>query len=159
MGTSVMTGRTSRRSSGSTRSHRRRSRSSALPTARCWRGTRRLADGICSVGVTPERFRDRILPAFEAGAREVGRDPGALERIVWVPTSVHPDPAEALAAARLEAGVLAGDALETVVDPRHMEELGQDVDEATIRAACCVASTAEKSWRRSGATWTPARRT
>ena len=25
-----------------------------------------------------------------------------------------------------------------------MEELGQDVDEATIRAACCVASTAEE---------------
>lgn len=104
----------------------------------------RFADGICSVGVTPERFRDRILPAFEAGAREVGRDPGVLERMVWVPTSYHPDPAEALAAARLEAGVLAGDALETVVDPRHMEELGQDVDEATIRAACCVASTAEE---------------
>jgi coenzyme F420-dependent glucose-6-phosphate dehydrogenase len=101
----------------------------------------RLADGICSVGVTPDDFRDRILPAFESGAREAGRDPGSLERMVWVPTSYHPDPAVALAAARLEAGVLVPGAFESVVDPREMEELGSQVDEATIRAACCVAST------------------
>ena len=56
----------------------------------------RIADGICSVGMAPEEFRDRILPAFEQGAREAGRDPALLERMVWVPTSYHPDPAEAL---------------------------------------------------------------
>jgi coenzyme F420-dependent glucose-6-phosphate dehydrogenase len=104
----------------------------------------RVADGICSVGIPADEFRDRILPAFEQGAREAGRDPTALERMVWVPTSYHPDPAEALTAARLEAGVLVPGAFDTVVDPRQMEELGSQVDEATIRAACCVASTAEE---------------
>jgi coenzyme F420-dependent glucose-6-phosphate dehydrogenase len=104
----------------------------------------RIADGVCSVGVTPEHFRDRVLPAFEAGAREAGRNPRRLDRMVWVPTSYHPDPAEALAAARLEAGVLVPGAFEHVVDPREMEELGRTVDEATIRAACCVASTPEE---------------
>jgi coenzyme F420-dependent glucose-6-phosphate dehydrogenase len=108
------------------------------------RAAGRLADGICSVGVTPEEFRDRILPAFEAGAREAGRDPAGLERMVWVPTSYHPDPAEALAAARLEAGVLVPGVFDTVVDPREMEELGKRVDEAAIRAACCVASDPEE---------------
>jgi coenzyme F420-dependent glucose-6-phosphate dehydrogenase len=104
----------------------------------------RIADGICSVGISADEFRDRILPAFEQGAREAGRDPAVLERMVWVPTSYHPDPAEALAAARLEAGMLVPGAFDTVVDPRQMEELGRQVDEATIRAACCVASTAEE---------------
>jgi alkanesulfonate monooxygenase SsuD/methylene tetrahydromethanopterin reductase-like flavin-dependent oxidoreductase (luciferase family) len=104
----------------------------------------RLADGICSVGVTPADLRDRILPAFESGARDAGRDPSRLERMVWVPTSYHPDPAEALAAARLEAGVLVPGAFDSVVDPREMEALGRQVDEATIRAAGCVASTADE---------------
>jgi coenzyme F420-dependent glucose-6-phosphate dehydrogenase len=101
----------------------------------------RLADGICAVGVTPERFRDTILPAFEQGATDAGRDPSTLERMVWVPTSYHPDPSLALAAARLEAGILVPGAFETVLDPRELEALGRTVDEATIRGAGCVAST------------------
>lgn len=104
----------------------------------------RLADGICSVGVTAQELRDRILPAFAAGAAEANRDADSLERIVWVPTSYHPDPAEALAAARLEAGILVPGAFETVLDPREMEQLGQRVDEATIRANACVASSPEE---------------
>jgi coenzyme F420-dependent glucose-6-phosphate dehydrogenase len=104
----------------------------------------RHADGVCSVGIPPERFRDVVLPAFERGAREAGRDPAALQRMVWVPTSYHPDPAQALAAARLEAGVLVPGALEEVLDPRDMEELGRGVDEAAIRASACVASTPEE---------------
>jgi coenzyme F420-dependent glucose-6-phosphate dehydrogenase len=100
----------------------------------------RYADGLCAVGVTPAYFRDTLLRAFERGAREAGRDPALLERMVWVPTSYHPDPAEAVAAARLEAGVLVPGALEEVLDPREMERLGRDVDDATIREAACVAS-------------------
>jgi coenzyme F420-dependent glucose-6-phosphate dehydrogenase len=108
------------------------------------RAAGRLADGICAVGVTPEVFRDRILPAFAAGAREADRDPARLERIIWVPTTYHPDPDQALAAARLEAGILVPGAFDTVVDPREMEALGHQVDEDTIRAASCVASTADE---------------
>ena len=104
----------------------------------------RHADGICSVGVTPARFRDTLLPAFARGAREAGKRPELMRRMVWVPTSYHPDPETALAAARLEAGVLVPGAFDTVLDPREFEELGKTVDEATIRAAACVASSAEE---------------
>jgi coenzyme F420-dependent glucose-6-phosphate dehydrogenase len=104
----------------------------------------RIADGICCVGVTPERFAERLIPAFERGAREAGRDPALLGRVVWIPTTYHPDPEAALAAARLEAGVLVPGALEEVLDPREMERLGQGVDEAAIRAAACVASDGAK---------------
>lgn len=100
----------------------------------------RIADGICCVGVTPERFAEKLVPAFERGAREAGRDPARLERVVWIPTTFHPDPERALAAARLEAGVLVPGALAEVLDPREMERLGQEMDEAAIRAAVCVAS-------------------
>jgi alkanesulfonate monooxygenase SsuD/methylene tetrahydromethanopterin reductase-like flavin-dependent oxidoreductase (luciferase family) len=64
--------------------------------------------------------------------------------MVWVPTTYHPDPARALEAARLEAGVLVPRALEEVLDPREMEALGRTVDDATIRAAACVASTPDE---------------
>lgn len=100
----------------------------------------RHADGFCCVGVSPSHFAGTLVPAFERGAREAGRDPAGLERMVWVPTSYHPDPAQALAAARLEAGVLVSGALGNVLDPREMEELGKTVPEEAIRQAACVAS-------------------
>jgi coenzyme F420-dependent glucose-6-phosphate dehydrogenase len=102
------------------------------------------ADGMCCVGVTPERFRDTLLPAFRRGAREAGKALELMKTMVWVPTSYHPDPDAALAAARLEAGVLVPGAFDTVLDPRELEELGKTVDEATIRGSACVASTGEE---------------
>ena len=108
------------------------------------RNAGRYADGICSVGVMPARFRDTLLPAFARGAREAGKRPELMRRMVWVPTSYHPDPETALAAARLEAGVLVPRAFDTVLDPRELEELGETVDEATIRASACVASSPEE---------------
>lgn len=100
----------------------------------------RLADGLCCVGVSPERFRDVLVPAFERGANEAGRPAAGLERMIWIPTTYHPDSERALEAARLEAGVLVPGAIEDVMDPREMEALGRGVDEETIRAAACVAS-------------------
>ena len=99
-----------------------------------------LTDGLVAVGVTPETFRDVLLPAFELGASAAGRDPGEMDRMIWVPVSYHPDRRRALAHARLEAGVLVPGVVDTVLDPREMERLGGRVDTNTIEAASCVAT-------------------
>jgi coenzyme F420-dependent glucose-6-phosphate dehydrogenase len=103
-----------------------------------------LADGFCCVGVSPEDFEQRLLPAFAAGVQAAGRNPETMQRIVWVPTTYHPDPEEARRASKLEAGVLVRGALESVTDPREMEALGAGVPDEEIRKASCVASTAEE---------------
>jgi coenzyme F420-dependent glucose-6-phosphate dehydrogenase len=102
------------------------------------------ADGFCCVGVSPEDFGQRLLPAFVAGATAAGRNPETLQKIVWIPTTYHPDPDEAARASKLEAGVLVHGALERVTDPREMEALGASVPDEEIRRASCVASTAEE---------------
>jgi coenzyme F420-dependent glucose-6-phosphate dehydrogenase len=102
----------------------------------------RLTSGICSVGVSPERFRNELLPAFNDGAGASGRDPSNLQRMIWIPVSYHPDRARALAASRLEAGVLVPGVVDSVLDPREMERLGEVVDEQLITQASCVATSA-----------------
>lgn len=119
----------------------------------------RLADGICAVGVTPERFRNTILPAFEQGAVDAGRDPSALERIVWVSTSYHPDLAQALAAVRLEAGILVPGAFETVLDPRKLEALGRTSMRRRSGQPAALPAGLARSSRRSCAGSMPARPT
>lgn len=104
----------------------------------------RTADGFCAVGVTPDWFCDSLVPAFERGAREAGKDPENMQKMIWIPTTYHPDPEQALAAARLEAGVLVPGVLDNVLDPREMEELGKTIDEERIRQASCVATRAEE---------------
>jgi coenzyme F420-dependent glucose-6-phosphate dehydrogenase len=102
----------------------------------------RLTSGFCSVGVSPERFRNELLPAFNDGAGASGRDPSKLQRMIWIPVSYHPDRARALAASRLEAGVLVPGVVDSVLDPREMERLGEIVDEQLITESSCVATSA-----------------
>jgi 5,10-methylenetetrahydromethanopterin reductase len=55
----------------------------------------RVADGvILLVGIQPDRVR-RALDVVRAGARAAGRDPGALDLVLWVPCALSGDEAEA----------------------------------------------------------------
>jgi G6PDH family F420-dependent oxidoreductase len=60
--------------------------------------------GYVAVGVSPDYHRDVLIPAFELGAREAGKDPNRLLRCAWVSTAYHPDASRALEAARLYGG-------------------------------------------------------
>ena len=102
----------------------------------------RVTSGFCAVGVSPETYRNELLPAFNAGAGAAGRDPSDLQRMIWIPVSYHPDRARALAAGRLEAGVLVPGVVDSVLDPREMERLGDGVDEQLITESSCVATSA-----------------
>jgi coenzyme F420-dependent glucose-6-phosphate dehydrogenase len=88
-----------------------------------WAG--RVGDGfICTSGKGVELYRDQLLPAFEEGARESGRDPSQLERMIEVKVSFDTDRQRALEDTRLW-GALALSAQEKThtEDPIEMERL------------------------------------
>ena len=83
----------------------------------------RVADGfICTSGKGAELYRDQLLPALAEGAREAGRDPDRVDRMIEVKVSYDTDRARALEDTRLW-GALALSAEEKVgvEDPREME--------------------------------------
>lgn len=103
-----------------------------------------ITDGICSVGVSPDQYRETILPAFAEGVGESGRDPSDLQRMIWIPVSYHPSRERAMASSRLEAGVLVPGVVDNILDPREMERLSARVDEDRIVEASCVATSPEE---------------
>src|SRR5205814_8037434 len=85
----------------------------------------RVGDGfICTSGKGAELYRDQLLPAFEEGARESGRDPSKLDKMIEVKVSFDTDRQRALDDTRVW-GALALSSQEKVgvEDPVEMERL------------------------------------
>jgi coenzyme F420-dependent glucose-6-phosphate dehydrogenase len=85
----------------------------------------RVGDGmIVTSGKGAELYRDQLLPAFEDGARESGRDPSRLDKMIEVKVSFDCDGERALEDTRYW-GALALSAQEKVgvEDPIEMERL------------------------------------
>jgi coenzyme F420-dependent glucose-6-phosphate dehydrogenase len=104
----------------------------------------RHADGYVAVGVPPSHHRDVVIPAFEAGAREAGRDPSTLMRCGWVSTSYHPDREKALDGARVYGGLLIPEAYQFIQDPRVIEQRALLVRDEALLEAFCIATSAEE---------------
>ena len=85
----------------------------------------RVGDGfICTSGKGAELYRDQLLPAFAEGAREVGRDPSTLEKMIEVKVSFDTDRQRALEDTRhWGALALSGQEKVGVEDPVEMERL------------------------------------
>jgi coenzyme F420-dependent glucose-6-phosphate dehydrogenase len=85
----------------------------------------RVGDGfICTSGKGAELYRDQLLPAFEEGARESGRDPSKLEKMIEVKVSFDTDRQRALEDTRLWGALaLSGPEKTGVEDPMEMERL------------------------------------
>src|SRR5712692_4101004 len=88
-----------------------------------WAG--RVGDGfICTSGKGAELYRDQLLTAFEEGARESGRDPSKLEKMIEVKVSFDTDRQRALEDTRLWGALaLSGQEKTGVEDPIEMERL------------------------------------
>ena len=85
----------------------------------------RVADGlICTSGKGEALYREQLLPAFEDGARQAGRDPASLDKLIEVKVSFDTDRQRALEDTR-HWGALALSAEEKtgVEDPLEMERL------------------------------------
>ena len=49
------------------------------------------ADGFVTNEINPELIESKLLPAFKDGARKAGRNPEALDKILFLPASYDPD--------------------------------------------------------------------
>lgn len=85
----------------------------------------RVADGfICTSGKGEALYRDQLLPALADGAREAGRDPDAIDRLIEVKVSFDTDRERALQDTRFWGALaLSSDEKTGVEDPREMERL------------------------------------
>jgi coenzyme F420-dependent glucose-6-phosphate dehydrogenase len=92
----------------------------------------RIGDGfICTSGKGDELYR-RLLAAVEEGAREAGRDPATLTRMIEVKVSYSRDPEAARDACRWWAALaLSGEEKSGIEDPIELERLA---DAAADRA-------------------------
>jgi coenzyme F420-dependent glucose-6-phosphate dehydrogenase len=85
----------------------------------------RVGDGfICTSGKGAELYRDQLLPALAEGAREAGRDPARIDKMIEVKVSFDVDRQRAFEDTRLWGALaLTGDEKTGVEDPREMERL------------------------------------
>lgn len=84
------------------------------------------ADGLLTL-VDPGTYREKLVPAIEAGAEEAGRDPDDIDRIRQFSVSYADDPEAALDAVEFWTGSMAVDFSEDVYDPREVERRGKEV--------------------------------
>ena len=82
------------------------------------------ADGfICTSGKGAELYRDTLLPALEKGAREAGRDPSKIEKMIEMKVSYDTDRDRAMAETKeWSALALPAEDKAGVEDPREMEK-------------------------------------
>jgi coenzyme F420-dependent glucose-6-phosphate dehydrogenase len=89
-----------------------------------------IGDGIISTQGKPDaQYRDVLLPAFAAGAREAGKDPERLTRIILLKV-VLAGPADGLPYARLWMGTRFKDE----ADPRVIEAKAAALDDSEVLA-------------------------
>ncbi len=95
----------------------------------------RASDGlICTSGKGMELYRDQLLPSFDDGARESGRDPSSLEKMIEVKVSFDTDRRRAMDDTKIWAALaLPAEAKANVNDPREMERLAKDAEDVAHR--------------------------
>jgi len=106
----------------------------------------RASDGlICTSGKGEVLYRDQLLPALAEGAREKGRDPGALEKMIEVKVSFDPDRRRALEDTKFWGGLaLSSEEKVGVEDPREMERLADALPAERTAKRFIVSTDAEE---------------
>jgi coenzyme F420-dependent glucose-6-phosphate dehydrogenase len=95
----------------------------------------RAADGlICTSGKGMELYSEQLLPSFNDGAKESGREPAGLDRMIEVKVSYDTDRKRALEDTKIWAALaLPAEAKAGIDDPREMERLARTVEDVSHR--------------------------
>jgi len=91
----------------------------------------RAGDGlICTSGKGMELYSEQLLPSFSDGAKESGRDPSELDRMIEVKVSYDTDRKRAMEDTKIWAALaLPAEAKAGIDDPREMERLAKTVED------------------------------
>src|SRR5712664_36863 len=95
----------------------------------------RAGDGlICTSGKGMELYSEQLLPSFDEGAKESGREPSQLDRMIEVKVSFDTDRSRAMDETKIWAALaLPAEAKAGVDDPREMERLAKGVEDVAHR--------------------------
>jgi len=91
----------------------------------------RAGDGlICTSGKGMELYSEQLLPSFSDGAKESGRDPDELDKMIEVKVSFDTDRKRAMEDTKIWAALaLPSESKAGVDDPREMERLAKTVED------------------------------
>ena len=104
------------------------------------------AEGFVTNEMNPKLIESRLLPAFRDGAKKAGRDPEALQKVLFVPASYDPDKQKALESIGFWRGAMVKAFFEVnFPDPRKIEESAQVVGMDTIEKMALVVSSSEEA--------------
>jgi len=103
----------------------------------------RYADGLLTLPMPKEAYTTRLFPAVEAAAKESGRDPRSIRRIIELEVSYDEDYDRAMASCRFWSGTKLPDCL-SIADPRELEERGKSVPDEKLRESWLVFTEADE---------------
>ncbi len=75
----------------------------------------RLGDHLITLANNPQYVREELLPALEAGARELGKDPNAMERVAHFSYVYDPEQVVRPEDLQQDAGTISGGALSRAI--------------------------------------------
>lgn len=95
----------------------------------------RAGDGlICTSGKGMQLYSEQLLPSFSDGAKESGRDPSTLDRMIEMKVSFDTDRRRAMEDTKIWASLsLSAEQKAGVDDPRQMERLAKTVEDMAHR--------------------------
>ena len=95
----------------------------------------RAGDGlICTSGKGMELYSEQLLPSFSDGAKESGRNPGELDKMIEIKVSYDTDRARAMEDTKIwSALALPAEQKAGIDDPREMERLARTVEDVAYR--------------------------
>lgn len=95
----------------------------------------RAGDGlICTSGKGMELYSEQLLPSFSDGAKESGRNPDELDRMIEVKVSFDTDRKRALEDTKIWASLsLPAEQKAGIDDPREMERLARTVEDVAYK--------------------------
>ena len=95
----------------------------------------RAGDGlICTSGKGMELYSEQLLPSFSDGAKESGRNPGELDKMIEIEVSYDTDRARAMEDTKIwSALALPAEQKAGIDDPREMERLARTVEDVAYR--------------------------
>lgn len=96
-------------------------------------------EGLITFEASDSFYRTKLFPSFEKGAREAGKKPETLDKIIQLIVSFDENIHNAVEACRIWAGVLTDGAIQ-MTDPRQLDEAGRSVTEEQLSHAFVACS-------------------